>query len=211
MVPQVDRLASVLADAARGTFPAPDGGFEALPAPHGPAMAVLGFSGHHLIASSAPGSWVRDQLAGRDPGAPMSPPFITRLGELLGREDDGLDVLLAAPGLSGAPALVQTDRDDHPRVTRATRHREDVRVFEDAAGDAVVVLGRGLARRVEVAVEVTAGRHGAGLGHRMLTEARRLVSPEEFVFAQTAPGNAAALRALLGAGFHPVGAEVLFF
>jgi hypothetical protein len=60
-------------------------------------------------------------------------------------------------------------------------------------------------------VEVTAGRRGAGLGRRMLTEARRLLGPEEFVFAQTAPGNAAALRALLGAGFHPVGAEVLFF
>jgi RimJ/RimL family protein N-acetyltransferase len=32
----------------------------------------------------------------------------------------------------------------------------------------------------------------------------------ERVFLQVAPGNAASLRAALGAGFHPIGAEVLF-
>lgn len=36
------------------------------------------------------------------------------------------------------------------------------------------------------------------------------MGPEGTVFAQTAPGNAVSLRALLSAGFRPIGSEVLF-
>ena len=39
---------------------------------------------------------------------------------------------------------------------------------------------------------------------------RRLVPPGEAIFAQTSPGNAASLRALLAAGFVPLGSEVIF-
>jgi len=50
-----------------------------------------------------------------------------------------------------------------------------------------------------------------GLATRALVEARRLAGPGQALFAQTAPGDAAALRALLAAGFRPIGSEVLFF
>jgi hypothetical protein len=52
---------------------------------------------------------------------------------------------------------------------------------------------------------------GRGLAARVLVDARRLVGPDQVVFAQTAPGNAASLRALLSAGYRPIGSEVLFF
>jgi hypothetical protein len=86
-----------------------------------------------------------------------------------------------------------------------------VRAFATSDAAAVVVLGRGLARRLEVAVEVDAAARDHGAGRRAPLEARRLVGPAATLFAQTAPGNAASLRALLGAGFRPVGSEALFF
>ena len=83
-------------------------------------------------------------------------------------------------------------------------------MFEVVGGAAVVVLGRGLAHRREVAFEVEEAERGRGLATRALVEARRLLGPGELLFAQTAPGNAASLRALLSAGFKPIGSEVLF-
>jgi RimJ/RimL family protein N-acetyltransferase len=87
----------------------------------------------------------------------------------------------------------------------------DVRAFEDAGGGATVILGRGLALRLEVAIEVDAAARGRGLAASALREARRLVAPGEALFAQTSPGNAASLRALLAAGFRPIGGEALFY
>lgn len=180
-------------------------------APPGLAMAVVGFAGHHVVASAAPEPWVREQLPDDDLLTPMSPRFLAALGAKLGRRDDGVDVLLAAKGLSGKPALQETKQGEHPRVARANAHREDVHVFEDPTGNAVVIVGRGLAQRSEVAVEVAPHARGRGIAKHAFREARRLVSPEGILFAQTAPANAASLRALLAAGFRPIGSEVLFF
>lgn len=202
-------LAAVLEDSARGVFPPADGSVDVLPAPPGPAMAVVGFSAHAIIASSAPERWVREHLAEDNLAAPMSPRLLAALGDQLGRVDDGVDVVLAASGLAGASELIEADLRSHPRVARARRHREDVRVFEATRG-AVVILGRGLARRLEVAVEVTESERDAGLGRWLLTEARKLVPPDEVLFAQTAPAHAASLRAALAAGFRPIGSEALF-
>jgi GNAT superfamily N-acetyltransferase len=204
------RLAALLNDAARGEFPAEDGGVEVLPPPPGPAMAVVGFTGRYVVATSAPEHWVRDRLPNGDLLAPMSPSFLADLGAELGLRDDGIDIVLAACGLDGDAALVEMDRDAHPRVVRANAQRQDVRVFEDPSGAAVVILGQGLALRTEVAVEVDDAARGRGLATRALVDARRLVGPDEALFAQTAPGNAASLRALLSAGFRPIGSEVLF-
>jgi hypothetical protein len=44
----------------------------------------------------------------------------------------------------------------------------------------------------------------------MLAAARALIPPGEPVFGQVAPGNARSLRAVLAAGFKPIGSEVLF-
>jgi RimJ/RimL family protein N-acetyltransferase len=86
-----------------------------------------------------------------------------------------------------------------------------VRAFEDASGDATVILGRGLALRLEVAIEVDPAARSRGLAALALHEARKLVPNGESLFAQTSPGNAASLRALLAAGFRPIGGEALFY
>jgi hypothetical protein len=109
-------------------------------------------------------------------------------------------------------ALTEIDAaTGHPRVARARAHREDVRAFATADGAAVVVLGSGLAGRLEAAGEVEPSARGSGAARRALLEARRLLRPAEILFAQTAPAHAASLRALLGAGFRPIGGEALFF
>jgi hypothetical protein len=205
------RLAVLLDDAARGVFPPADGRVEILPAPPGRPMAVVAFTGRHVVATAAPESWVRERLADGDLLAPMSPRFLADLAVQLGRRADTIDVVLAATGLAGEASLVEVRRDAHPRVLRATAHRDDVRVFEDPSRAAVVILGRGLALRTEVAIEVDGAERRQGLARHALVEARRLLEPGELLFAQTAPGNAASLRALLAAGFRPIGGEVLFF
>jgi RimJ/RimL family protein N-acetyltransferase len=72
------------------------------------------------------------------------------------------------------------------------------------------VLGRGLAGRMEVAFEVDPDHRGRGLGRAIATAARHLAPRGEPMFAQVSPGNVASVRALLGAGYVPVGAEVLY-
>jgi GNAT superfamily N-acetyltransferase len=200
----------VLERAARGEFPPADGVVEVVGPPPGRAMAVVAFTAHHVVATSAPESWVRERVPDRDLLAPMRPAFLAALGRELGRRCDSIDVVLAAPGLDGEPELAPVARDEHPRVARALAHREDVRAFADPTGAATVVLGRGLALRTEVAFEVAEAARGRGLATRALLDARRLADPGEALFAQCSPGNAASLRALLAAGFRPIGSEALF-
>jgi GNAT superfamily N-acetyltransferase len=73
-----------------------------------------------------------------------------------------------------------------------------------------VILGRGLAGRLEVSVEVEPEHRGAGLGRAMAEAARALAAPGELLFAQVSPGNVASVRAFLAAGYRPVCGEVLF-
>jgi RimJ/RimL family protein N-acetyltransferase len=141
----------------------------------------------------------------------MSPQFLSALADELQMRDDGVDVLLAAPGLPGNTTLQETAASEHPRVMRANAHREDIHVFTDPTSTATVILGHGLALRREIAIEVEPSSRGQGLARRTLTEARRLVNTDNVLFAQTAPGNAASLRAFLAAGFRPIGSEVVFF
>jgi RimJ/RimL family protein N-acetyltransferase len=74
-----------------------------------------------------------------------------------------------------------------------------------------VIVGRGLARRLEVAFEVDPAHRGGGLAAAAVLEARRLAGPGAILYAQTAPANVASLKALLAAGFAPIGSEMLFF
>lgn len=210
MQPFVHRLAAALSAAARGDFPEADGVIEVLPPPPGRAMAVVAFTAHYLVATSASEDWLRAALAS-DGLAPMSPRFLMALGDKLDRRDDGIDLLLSASGLRGRSTLREIAVEEHPRVSRARAQREDVRVFTDPTGAATVILGRGLADRTEVAIEITPSRRNQGVARQALTEARRLAGPDQLLFAQTAPGNAASIRTFLTAGFRPIGSEVLFF
>lgn len=93
------------------------------------------------------------------------------------------------------------------RVRRARRYRDDLTIW--AGGGAIVMIGRGVAGRWEVAVEVEPGLRGRGIGRSAVSAARHLVPGGEPLWAQIAPGNAASVRAFLAAGFVPVGAEAL--
>jgi GNAT superfamily N-acetyltransferase len=143
----------------------------------------------------------------------MSPGFLGWLGERLGSRPGSLDVVLAAEGVGGDPPLELRPGADparHPRTARALRYRGDLQVWTDPDGAGVLVLGRGLAGRREVAFEVDPTRRNRGLGRLLVAAARHLVPPREVLFAQVTPGNAASLRVVEAAGFRPIGAEVLF-
>jgi GNAT superfamily N-acetyltransferase len=121
------------------------------------------------------------------------------------------DVLLCAVGDGRAPVvdLVQGEVFDHPRVERASRYRDDVQLFVTRDRTGVLVLGRGIAGRHELAFEVEPVARNAGLGRALVECALALVPAGEAVWAQVNPGNAASLRSVLAAGFVPVAYEQL--
>ena len=175
-------------------------------------MGVLGFSGHYVVAAAVEEEWVRSVLPHGDLIAPLGAEFLVALGARLGRHPDSLDLVAAADGLEGAPELLtEAAPTDHPRAARAQLHREQVRVFGDDRGEVVATLGRGLAGRLEVSLEVAPGARGGGLAPRALLDLRRIAGPGEPLFGQTSPANTASVRTLLAAGFEPIGAEVLFY
>src|SRR5262249_1839971 len=96
---------------------------------------------------------------------------------------------------------------DHPRVRRARRYRDDVRAYTVPGG--MVAIGRGLAGRWEVSLEVEDGYADRGLGRAMARAARSLGPAGRPLWAQIASGNAASVRAFLAAGYVPVGQEAL--
>jgi hypothetical protein len=200
--------------AARGAFPPEDGRTEVTGAVAGAPAAVVSFTAHHLVAADVPAEEV---LARVDPGdlkGPLAPGVLAWLAERTGLVAGSLDVVLAwRPGRAletGAVAVRETEPADHPRIDRARRWRRELRVFEEAGGRGMVLLGRGLAGRLELSVEVAAGERDRGLARRLVGAALAAAAPGEPVFAQVAAANAASLRALQPAGFTAIGAEVLF-
>jgi hypothetical protein len=205
-------LRRILEDAARGRPPAADGIVTILDPPPGPVRGVLAFTGHHVVAVGLDPQEIRTRIPEGDLIAPMSPPFLGWVAEGLGVPPGSVDVVLVTVGGEAMPGirLVPSERIDHPRVERAKRYRTDVRVFEDEDGAGVLTIGRGLAGRWEVAFEVEPGARGRGLGRALAAAARILVPAGEPLFAQVSPGNVASLRAVLAAGYVPMGAEVLY-
>ncbi|MFI8458624.1 GNAT family N-acetyltransferase [Kitasatospora sp. NPDC085464] len=205
-------LAGILADAAGGVFPPPDGSVTVLPQPSPREAGVIAFAAHTVVFTDEDPAWVRDAVAAApgDPlSAPLCPPFLTAFAGRTGRTVNNIDLLTAADRLPGGPPLPLSEvRDrEHPRVVRALRYREDVRVFTADGG--VLILGRGVAGRWECAVEVDPHARGRGLGRALATAARHLVPGAGTVWAQQAPGNAPSVRAFQTAGYRPVGAEAL--
>ena len=206
-------LLGLLLDAARGRPPTPDGAVEVLPPLRGPVDAVLAFTAHHVVVGDVDPELVAAWLPDGDLSAPMGAPFLAWLGGRLGSRPGSLDVVLAAEGLGGEPPLELlpvADADRGERVARALRYRAGLEVWTDPEQAGMLLLGRGLAGRRELAFEVAPARRNRGLGRRLVDAARHLTPPGEPLFAQVAPGNAASLRAVGAAGFRPLGAEVLF-
>ena len=204
-------ILELLRDAARGAFPPEDGRTEVVGAAAGAPAAVLSFTAHHVVAADVPAEEVRARIDPADLKGPLAPGVLAWLAERTGLVAGSLDVVLAwVPERAAAPAVAvrEVEPGDHPRVARAQRWRRDVRVFEGEAG--MVVIGRGLAGRLELSVEVDRPERDRGLARRLVPAALAAAAPEEPVFAQVAAANAASLRALQAAGFAAVGAEVLY-
>jgi hypothetical protein len=203
------RLGELLAAAARGHPPPADGGLSVLAQPSARDAGVIAFTAHNVVFADVDPDWVRARVPDGDLSVPLNPPFLRGLEERLDRLVNNIDMLTFAAALPGPPPLELTcvPDHDHPRACRARRHRDDVRVWTCPGG--VLILGRGVAGRWEIAVEVARSRQGHGLGRLLARAGRHLVPAGGPLWGQISPGNAASVRAFLAAGFTPVGAEAL--
>jgi len=199
-------LAAILTAAAAGRFPPADGLFDVLAPDDDGTHAVVELTGHsYVLTDRAPA----DLLAlGADGFGGCTHPDVLRWVAGPDGWIGSLDVVLVATARPGGPLPERTDLDDHPRVERARAHRRGVRVFGDDRG--LVTLGRGLAGRLELSVELHDGtdRNG-GAGRAVILGGLAVATPGDLVWAQVSPGNAASLRAFLACGFVPIGSEVL--
>ncbi|MDH6219488.1 GNAT family N-acetyltransferase [Streptomyces pseudovenezuelae] len=206
----METLRDILDAAARGVFPPADGGATVVPQVSDRDAGVLAFTAHAVVFTDEDPRWVHDTLAPVDCdalAAPMNPRFLTALLERTGRTAETIDAMLVGAPLPGEPPLALTEitDGDHPRIVYARGRRDDVRAWTAEGG--VLVMGRGIAGRPEVSVEVAQDVRHRGLGRQLVTAARHLVT--EPLWAQVAPGNARSMRAFLAAGYVPVGAEAL--
>ncbi|MFF1406562.1 GNAT family N-acetyltransferase [Streptomyces sp. NPDC058294] len=206
----METLRDVLGAAAAGVFPPPDGGTTVLPQASPRDAGVLSFTAHAVVFTDEDPAWVARTLGALDCdplAAPMHPRFLAALMDRTGRRAETVDALLVGSPLpGGAPLALREIRDaGHPRIRYARGRRDGVRAWTSEGG--VLVLGRGVAGRLEVSVEVAGDVRHRGLGRLLVTAARHLVT--EPLWAQVTPGNARSLRAFLAAGYRPVGAEAL--
>jgi len=117
-------------------------------------------------------------------------------------------VLLAPARPVPLAGLAPVTDADSPRLRRAERYRVDVRAW--TVEGAILIVGRGLAGRWEVSLEVDPAYRGRGIGRALVAAAPGLVPPGHPLWAQVSPANVASLRMFLAAGYRPVAAEVLF-
>lgn len=206
-----DALAQTLTAAAHGRFPPPDGGTTVVAQPNARDAGVLAFTAHSVVFTDEDPAWVRATLSAT-PGDPlaatMNPYFLGALLARTGRHMNTIDLLTVAGALPGDPdiGLREIEDPEHPRVARAMKYRDEVRVW--AADGGVLILGRGVAGRWETAIEVAEEARGRRLGERLARAARQLV-PDTVVWAQQSPGNARSVRTFQAAGYRPVGSEAL--
>jgi len=171
---------------------------------------VVEFTGHAFVLTTHPSTEVIDRGANGFGGAghPDLVRWLAGPGGAIGSHD----AVLVARGTGGRRAVhglaARDDLDAHPRVVRARKHRRDVRVFGEGRG--LVTLGQGLVGRLEISVELLGtATASSGAGRELILAGLDRAPAGAAVWAQVAPGNAASLRAFLGAGFTPVAAEVL--
>jgi hypothetical protein len=208
----VAELADLMRSVADGTSPAADGELTVVTPPDERSVGVLAFTGHNVVSVDLAGDRIRNWLPEDDLAAPLQPLFLSTLAAATGRTPDNLDMVLFAPATGRPNGMALTELTEfleplHPRLARALAQRIGVRAWRCPGG--LLTLGRGVAGRWEVSVEVEPALRGFGLGRGLFTAARGMLPVGEQVWAQVAPGNAASIRAALAAGFQAAGSEVL--
>jgi GNAT superfamily N-acetyltransferase len=200
-------LADILAAASRGHMPRPGAGPTIVPQPSPRDAGVIAFTGHSVIFADVGEDWIRSRLPEDDLSSSLNPPFLRALEERMNRRVDNVDLLALATPCRDRPSvpLTEVTAAHHPRVERARRFRDDVRAWTCPGG--ILIIGRGVAERWEVAIEVDPASRGRGLGRTLARAARHLTTHS--LWAQIAPGNAASVRSFIAAGYVPMGAEVL--
>jgi hypothetical protein len=209
-------LAELITEAAAGRFPAPDGGWRRVP-PWRPGLeAIIAFTGHAVLAVAPD---IPDRLlvslGVNGFGGAHDPRLIADLAGPHGWIDS-LDMLLAGRG-SGHPGEPPrlVDRPDlaaHPRAAFAAAIRDRPRPLGYPGPDrsALAVISRGIAGLTELSFELEPVRRGRGSGAGLVRDALSAIPAGQLALAAVAPGNAASVRALLSAGFAPLGSVQLF-
>ena len=209
-------LAGLIAGAAAGRFPGQDGGWHRVP-PWRPGLeAVISFTAHAVFAMAPDITDTRLAALGADGfGGAHDPRLITALAGPDGWIDV-LDMLMAGRGTGQAgvaPRLVgRPDLATHPRAQFAARIRSNPQVlgYPDPRRSAVAIISRGIAGLTELSFELEPGWRRQGGGAGLAADALGVVPAGQLVVAAVAPGNAASVRALLSAGFVPLGSLQLF-
>jgi hypothetical protein len=205
-----DALAAVFTHIERGVFPPADGRVRVIQQPTIRDAAVLAFSAHILIAADVDPGWALSLLPPGDLSAPLNPPFLSQLCARTCRTTNAIEMLMYGTRRTGDPPLPLEEITDstHPLVKRAHRFRSAVRTWGTNGG--LVILGRGLAGRWEMAVEVDLEFRYRKLGRLLAASAMHLLPPGGAgVWCQVSPGHGASVRAMLAAGYVPVGSEAL--
>jgi hypothetical protein len=209
-------LAGLITAAAAGRYPAADGSWRRVPPWRPGVEAIVAFTGHAVLAVAPDIPDRRLVSLGVDGfGGANDPRLITALAGS-GGWIDCLDMLMAGrgdghpdvpPRLAGRPDLAA-----HPRAAFATRIRDQPRVlgYADPGRTALAVISRGIAGLTELSFELEDGHRGHGGGTRLVRDALTAIPSGQLVLAAVAPGNAASVRALLSAGFVPLGSVQLF-
>ena len=208
-------FSQVLQRIALGEFPPVDGVVEVLAPLQGKADVLFGLTGHWVLAAEIDEMQLMAQLPPGDFSAPMSAATVAWIALQLGTTAGPFDAVfvgIASGDASGVDSigLERVEDLEHPRVRRAMRYRDDVRVYATTDGAGVVVLGRGVTRRWELAFEVDESQRSLGLGRSLVRASLGLLPAGTPLWAQVSPGNAASMRTMIASGFRPVGAEILF-
>lgn len=197
----------------RGPRPEVDGSWARVAPWREGVYAVVAVTGRAMVAAPAGvsdpdlASWGVDGFGGAH-----DPRVMTRLAGEHGWVDV-LDAVLLAEGTgTPAPWLVRRpDLRDHPRVRHALPIRGDVQVHGlEGDDESVLTLATGIGGLAELSFEVAPTRRGTGLGTALAGAARGLVPAGIPVAACVSPANVPSLRALLAAGFDPVGSVQVY-
>jgi len=209
-------LAELITDAADGRFPEADGGWRRVPLWRPGLEAIIAFTGHAVLAVAPDIPDQRLISLGVDGfGGAHDPRLITALAGPDGWIDS-LDMLMAGRGTGHAsepPRLVgRPDLVTHQRAAFAATIRDQVRPmgYPDRSRSALALISRGIAGLTELSFELEPHRRGQGGGAELVRGALTAIPAGQLVVAAVAPGNAASVRALLAAGFVPLGSSQLF-